>query len=174
MLSMVDFVTPGSMRLKVDEVSIPSPIISAKRKTITAKRIQLSSKELLRSNSRRLTRIKGSLVVLVNTYSFRIVLLPEVKWQSSNLLLRLTQRRNHLNFYFFKRGLSPRYMGGSFFVPLDAIPRIGLPIYNIYDASGNDRSPISNSLQHSIYLCLHSGLFGIGDRSFPQVSIDAT
>ena len=69
---------------------------------------------------------------------------------------------------------TPRYMRGSFFVPLDAIPRIGLPIYNIYDASGNDRSPISNSLQHSIYLCLHSGLFGIGDRSFPQVSIDAT
>ena len=80
LLSMVDFVTPGSMRLKVDQVSIPKPIISAKTKTIPAKRTQLSSEKLFRSISRRLTRIKGSLVVLVNTYLFHIVLLPEVKW----------------------------------------------------------------------------------------------
>ena len=80
LLNMFDFVTPGSMRLKVDEVSVPSPIISVKTKKITAKRTQLSSKEQFRSNSRRLTRIKGSLVALVNTYSFRIILLPEMKW----------------------------------------------------------------------------------------------
>ena len=79
-LNMVDFVTPGSMRLKVDEVSVPSPIISVKTKKITAKRTQLSSEELFRSNSRRLTRIKGSLIAFVNTYSFHIVLLSEVKW----------------------------------------------------------------------------------------------
>ena len=80
LLNMVDFVTPGSMRLKVDEVSVPLPIISVKTKKMTAKRTQLSSEELFRSNSRRLTQIKGSLIAFVNTYSFHIVLLSEVKW----------------------------------------------------------------------------------------------